>query len=109
MSVLNPSARELFEVARGLGQLVLQFALQEIRADQRRHEKTRHQLRLVFHARVAFNNTKTPTHTHKTKNTKPGQGERDDVAVVEPTQFLDLMYVLAEQQDAGAEADARRV
>src|SRR3569833_701297 len=36
MSVLNPSARELFEVARGLGQQVLQFALQEIRADQRR-------------------------------------------------------------------------
>src|SRR3569832_2821228 len=106
MSVLNQSARELFEVARGLGQQVLQFALQEIRAYQRRHEKTRHQLRLVFDARAAFVAADAPALSRISDVALPGQGERDDGDVVDPTQFLDLVYVLAEQQDAGAEADA---
>src|SRR3569833_3352760 len=106
MSVLNQSARELFEVARGLGQQVLQFALQEIRADQRRHEKTRHQLRLVFAARAAIVAADAPAHARKTEVTKPRQSKRDENADGEPTQFLDLVYVLAEQHDAGAEADA---
>src|SRR3569623_1712559 len=106
MSVLTPSARELIEVARGLGQQVLNFALQEIRAEQRRHEKTRHQLRLVFHARAAIVAADAPALARITEGALPVLGERDDVAVVEPSQFLDLVYVLAEQQDAGAEADA---
>src|SRR3569623_574824 len=106
MIVLIPTARELFEVARGLGQQVLQFDLQEIRADQRRHEKTRHQHRLVFDARAAIVAADAPALARKTEVALPGQGERDDVAVVEQTQFLDLVFVLAEQQDACAEADA---
>src|SRR3569623_1026988 len=97
------SVRQAFQIFRGIGKQLLQPALQEIRADERRHEKVRHQLGLVLHAGMTIVAADPPAFARIAEVAVFRQRERGDVAIGSHVHRFELANRLAEPQHAGAE------